>query len=1055
MATTLDCAALSTLVYNDVRGIDNRLVLPAGWTEILSDTGSLGFTAGAYKNGDEIVIAFKGTDTILKNATVDWLAGNIPAGLFGIGSTQLLDAALFYEAVKAANPGANISFTGHSLGGGIASLMAVYFDKPATTFSEAPFLLSAVNPIVTGIIGASLTLNGIFDSDFAGFALNPLSVGLRSSNVNDFYVDGEILNYLRGPLTAIYGTDTRITIGGASLLPGNEVSNAITLHSMNLGASLLMSQAFSDDTISLPNLLNEIFDPQLYASSPEGKVPDFLIHLLNDQIRVGYDNPNGLLDRFANDIEKLTQFDTNLKDGALGKDLIDIAIADYYFMQSGFTQDFFNAVSGGIGFDLQDIGTDWARNKTVVLLDNDTRQILNLDFQSGAFLSGDSVWTIQSGDTPLNITGASNNNDAMIGGAGSDTLNGGDGNDFLYGGDGADTLIGGAGTDLLIGGAGDDTLNGGAGNDTYIVEGHDTILDADGQGVIKDKAGNVINGVIEQHADGTFEFLSNAGISVTKDANLTLTLTDGSVVVIENYQDGNLGLKLVGSASQATALTLAGDFSPIQYGTDSLGNPVYHYDALGNRITDPNQPGPVEDLLNGSTGNDHILSGSARDLVDGKAGDDLIEGGTQSDILAGGEGDDQLFGADQTDIVVAITAGNSDAPTGLKGDWLSGNSGDDFLVSGADNDVLSGGGGSDLLIAGAGDDYILGDADYTAVDALGTPYFDWAVTLQTGGASGDIYQFNLVTGVDVPPDGAADVIYAGAGDDQVFAGAGDDMVYGEGGNDTLRGESGNDILVGGAGDDKLYGGEGANYLDGGDGNDVLNSGGPGSILLGGANDDDLSAAGGGNTLDGGDDNDNLVSVDGGNTLIGGAGTDTLSAAGGGSALDGGDGNDSLIVDGSYNTLSGGSGDDHLDGGVAGSNYLDGGDGSDQLVADGGNNTFIGGVDDDVISANGTVGSNSLDGGDGNDQLVAGGGNNTLLGGTGDDTLSAAGGDSYLDGGDGADILAADGGGNIQTGGSGDDSLASTGGNSTLYGDDGNDTSGGRRNRQLAGWRRRR
>jgi putative lipase involved disintegration of autophagic bodies len=35
-----------------------------------------------------------------------------------------------YEEIRDQNPEADISFTGHSLGGGLASLMAVYFNRP-------------------------------------------------------------------------------------------------------------------------------------------------------------------------------------------------------------------------------------------------------------------------------------------------------------------------------------------------------------------------------------------------------------------------------------------------------------------------------------------------------------------------------------------------------------------------------------------------------------------------------------------------------------------------------------------------------------------------------------------------------------------------------------------------------------------------------------------------------------------------------------------------------------------------------------------------------------
>ncbi len=61
----------------------------------------------------------------------------------------------FYEDIKA-RYGTNISFTGHSLGGGIASLMAVFFNKQATVFDEAPFQLTAINPLTVQTIHRNL-----------------------------------------------------------------------------------------------------------------------------------------------------------------------------------------------------------------------------------------------------------------------------------------------------------------------------------------------------------------------------------------------------------------------------------------------------------------------------------------------------------------------------------------------------------------------------------------------------------------------------------------------------------------------------------------------------------------------------------------------------------------------------------------------------------------------------------------------------------------------------------------------------------------------------------
>lgn len=46
-----------------------------------------------------------------------------------LGSSQLLQAAQYYLQIKTANPNATISFTGHSLGGGLASLVAAFFGE--------------------------------------------------------------------------------------------------------------------------------------------------------------------------------------------------------------------------------------------------------------------------------------------------------------------------------------------------------------------------------------------------------------------------------------------------------------------------------------------------------------------------------------------------------------------------------------------------------------------------------------------------------------------------------------------------------------------------------------------------------------------------------------------------------------------------------------------------------------------------------------------------------------------------------------------------------------
>ncbi len=90
---------------------------------------------------DELVISFRGTD--------EWLG--IPAdpddfdAAIGSWSNQVYLAFKATLGIIAANPGKNVSFTGHSLGGGLASLMAVWFGREATIFDSAPFEKSAFN----------------------------------------------------------------------------------------------------------------------------------------------------------------------------------------------------------------------------------------------------------------------------------------------------------------------------------------------------------------------------------------------------------------------------------------------------------------------------------------------------------------------------------------------------------------------------------------------------------------------------------------------------------------------------------------------------------------------------------------------------------------------------------------------------------------------------------------------------------------------------------------------------------------------------------------------
>ncbi len=269
--TELELMWLASNVYNS-SGI-NSLPKPNGWTEIAysPDYNFSGFSAGAYKNGNQIVISYTGT-----NDKVDWLYGNSAAtGL--LPSQQVYEAMRFFLDIKAANPGATFSFTGHSLGGGLASLMAVFFDKPATVFDEAPFQLTALNPIILSALELSLLAGGYTDLEFATYNL---SLGAlfpsRESNVNHIYLEGEILAPVRFAFPTISASDTTISMGDSNL-------SALNRHSMVLLTAMQANEDFATLIRELPNFGTFLIDSNWFGNDSRSSAPDLLRTLLNGQ----------------------------------------------------------------------------------------------------------------------------------------------------------------------------------------------------------------------------------------------------------------------------------------------------------------------------------------------------------------------------------------------------------------------------------------------------------------------------------------------------------------------------------------------------------------------------------------------------------------------------------------------------------------------------------------------------------------------------------------------------------------------------------------------------
>ena len=131
----IDCGLMAGVAYESSRSDKNKFPMPNGWEKTAlwhRENPASGFETVSFVNGNQIVISFTGT-----NGAGDKAAD---VALFaGFSTTQLFDAAKYYLQIKSLYPNANITFTGHSLGGGLAALMAVFFDKNAVAFDQAPF----------------------------------------------------------------------------------------------------------------------------------------------------------------------------------------------------------------------------------------------------------------------------------------------------------------------------------------------------------------------------------------------------------------------------------------------------------------------------------------------------------------------------------------------------------------------------------------------------------------------------------------------------------------------------------------------------------------------------------------------------------------------------------------------------------------------------------------------------------------------------------------------------------------------------------------------------
>lgn len=1090
-----------------VRSERNTLPLPSSdWVIIAERVSATGFMARAYReiSTGRVIIAYAGTT---EESSMDWYAGNVPAAA-GLPSPQVIEAARFYMDVLNSPYGQSgtISFTGHSLGGGLASLMAVYFNHEAIVFDQAPFEKSADSYAAVMAVQVALVAQGYqLPESFAeyialdqmGGAFYPSPSRLaREHNVDQVFVTGEVLSLAgRVSTDVIAQIASRINIPlgilalsidkiqstvreldveaqsgyGWELLPEYKGGNPVDLHSISLLAGLLISEDFFDATKDRQELLARVFAGQysdIKSSDPRrSTLLELLIqrHVADEQA----------LDVLAADIGKITgqvlsgyaatfahtQGDKEVT-MTLAAALVDAVLAGMYAQGNGrpkdqFVKVFENFLNDGVGslhFDADDLGEQSSNGLSAL------REYLN-SVSNGSIRNSQILnharWTIQN--TAVGISSAGPNDSR------SDVMIGVEGNNTFLGGGGDDILIGGIGNDDFSGESGNDTLVGGFGADSYRFytsdssqDSTDTIIDSWGDGTIffDDVAVTAGDRISEATWYDSTKKLKLTYIYESFGSALVISVIDtGDIIRVMGWSSGELGIVLSGSVPDVTGISMTSD-------ADLFGS--YGANA-GN------------DIVNGLAGNDGIEGGAGDDYLNGGIGSDLILGGAGDDRLFGGAGNDFIYdGSEQADLRELSTQPNSNGKSEL-----------DLF----EEDVLAI--GSSLITKGL--------SWYVASSSTGHVVMapNWAIHSP-----------------DINP-GGSDVIDAGDGDDIVYAGEGDDVVIGGEGHDTLVGGHDHDSISGGSGNDVIDGDtgyldppqdkltfrvstganiDGNDIIDAGDGDDIVRGNGGSDVIYGGSGNDELSGRGLGNTaanpddldsdyIDGGSGNDVIFGDDGNDMLMGNSGNDTIrgdnghaNVRAGDDTIDGGLGDDNLSGDGGDDAIYGGAGADTLRGDASdiagafhGHDLLSGGDGNDQINGGGGSDILYGDDGDDQIFGDEVAGEllaaqfhgdDVIYGGKGDDLLIGNGGDDTLSGGEdndelqgghGNDALAGGAGNDTLFGGDGDDVLRGDVGVDTLNGGAGNDALYGGEGNDVLMGEHGDDgLSGGSGDDVLAG-----
>ena len=201
---TLDYALLSQAIYDlgtekykapngwEAAGLPGLVCLVDPKRAAFTDVES-GFKVSTFVKGKKLVVVFQGTNP---NEAVDWTTDFFT--LKGVKTAQYQEALLYVgKIIEQAGNNYDIVMTGHSLGGGLATYAALYYDKPAVVFNAAPIGSEMLNDIPNLIERKSRVTNIDMKGDVvSGF-------GGQSGSVYTLEVPASVRAYLGAEWDAV------------------------------------------------------------------------------------------------------------------------------------------------------------------------------------------------------------------------------------------------------------------------------------------------------------------------------------------------------------------------------------------------------------------------------------------------------------------------------------------------------------------------------------------------------------------------------------------------------------------------------------------------------------------------------------------------------------------------------------------------------------------------------------------------------------------------------------------------------------------------------------